>query len=134
MRDDSKPFLGVGWAFPVGAGADGVVRMAEYEESVRQAIWIVLGTAKGERAMRPDFGCGIYDLVFEPNSPSTAGRVAQEVRDALLMFEPRIDVLDVQTQSAGGGEVLLISIDYQVRATNNAFNLVYPFYLERSAG
>jgi len=128
----SKPFLGVGWAFPVAAD-DGEIELAEYEESVRQAIWIVLGTAKGERVMRPDFGCGIYDLVFEVNSVSTAGRVAQEVQDALLYFEPRIDVLDVQVQAEGdSGEVLLISIQYQVRATNNIFNLVYPFYLERS--
>lgn len=130
----SKTFLGVGWAYPVNATGDGSIQLAEYEESVRQAIWIILGTAKGERVMRPDFGCGIYDLVFETNSPSTYGRVAQAVRDALLMFEPRIDVLDVQTQTGGNGEVLLISIDYQVRATDNAFNLVYPFYLERNAG
>ena len=128
----SKPFLGVGWAFPVDANDDGEIKLAEYEENVRQAIWIVLGTAKGERVMRPDFGCSIYDLVFEINSASTAGRVAQEVQDALLYFEPRIDVLDVQVQAGGNGEVLLISIEYQVRATNNVFNLVYPFYLERS--
>ena len=83
--------------------------------------------------MRPDFGCGIYDLVFDINSASTAGRVAQSVRAALLEFEPRIDVLDIQVQPQNSGEVLLISIDYEVRATNNVFNLVYPFYLERSA-
>lgn len=128
----SKPFLGVGWAFPVVLNDDGEIQLAEYEENVRQSIWLVLGTAKGERVMRPDFGCGIYDLVFEVNSPSTAGRVAQEVQDALLYFEPRIDLLDVQVDAAGAGEVLLISIEYQVRATNNVFNLVYPFYLERN--
>jgi phage baseplate assembly protein W len=128
----SKPFLGVGWGFPIDASVDGAIQLGEYEESVRQAIWIVLGTAKGERVMRPDFGCGIYDLVFEVNSASTAGRVAQEVQNALLYFEPRIDVLDVQVHAGGRGEVLLISIEYQVRATNNVFNLVYPFYLERS--
>jgi phage baseplate assembly protein W len=132
-----KTFLGVGWGFPVAVHATGEetgrIRLAAYEESVRQAIWIILGTSKGERAMHPDFGCGIYDLVFEVNSASTAGRVAQSVRDALLEFEPRIDVRDVQVLSQNGGEVLLISIDYEVRATNNVFNLVYPFYLERSA-
>lgn len=135
----SKPFLGVGWPFPLvdssgqpRLNADGSLKLSEYEESVRESIWIVLGTARGERAQRPAFGCGIYDLVFEINSASTAGRVAQEVRDALLYFEPRIDVLDVQVQSEGNGEVMIISIDYQVRATNNVFNLVYPFYLERS--
>jgi phage baseplate assembly protein W len=127
----SKPFLGVGWAFPVKKD-DGAIELAAYEESVRQAIWIVLGTAKGERVMRPDFGCGIYDLVFEINSAATAGRVSQEIHDALLYFEPRIDVLNVEVDAEGSKGVLLISIDYQVRATNNVFNLVYPFYLERS--
>jgi len=129
----SKSFLGVGWGFPVQLDDQGFVKLAEYEESVRQSIWIILGTAKGERVMRPDFGCGIYELVFEINSPSTAGKVAQAVRQALLLFEPRIDVLDIAVHAADGGEVLLIEIDYQVRATNNAFNLVYPFYLERSS-
>jgi hypothetical protein len=128
----AKPFLGIGWGFPLAADSRGFFNKAEYEDSVRQSIWIILGTAKGERVMRPDFGCGIHDLVFEVNSPSTAGKVAQAIRHALLLFEPRIDVLDIQVQATDGGEVLLISIDYQVRATNNVFNLVYPFYLERS--
>jgi uncharacterized protein len=135
----SKPFLGVGWSFPLevvqqdeGEAKAGELRSAEYEESVRQSIWLILGTAKGDRVMRPDFGCGIYDFVFETNSALTAGRIEEEVRDALLFFEPRIDVLEVQVQPDGNGEILLISIDYQVRATDNMFNLVYPFYLERS--
>jgi uncharacterized protein len=130
-----KTFLGVGVGFPVTA-PDGAIAQAKYEESVRQSIWIILGTAKGERVMRPDFGCGIYDLVFEVNSPSTAGKVSQAVREALLLFEPRIDVLDVQVTSVSDreGSKLLISVDYEVRATNNVFNLVYPFYLEMSAG
>ena len=130
----SKPFFGVGWSFPIEVDeGTSVIKQAKYEESIRQSIWIILGTAKGERMMRPDFGCGIYDLVFEVNSTATAGRVAQEVRQALLFFEPRIDLLDVQVGSEQGGEVMMISIDYQVRATNNVFNLVYPYYLERSA-
>ncbi len=131
----TKPFLGVGWSFPlevVKKEGRGELRSAEYEESVRQLIKLILGTAKGERVMRPDFGCGIYDLVFETGSASTAGRIEEEVRDALLFFEPRIDVLEVRVQPDAGGEVLVISIDYQVRATDNMFNLVYPFYLERS--
>ena len=133
MASIAKPFLGVGWHFPVAVNAAGKIALAEEEKSVFEAIWTILGTAKGERAMRPDFGCGIYDLVFEMNSASTAGRVAQQVRDALLSFEPRIDVRDIQVRPQNGGEVLLISIDYEIRATNNAFNLVYPFYLERTA-
>jgi Bacteriophage baseplate protein W len=137
----SKPFLGVGWSFPLEVvrpgehdnAKAGELRIAEYEESVRQSIWLILGTSKGERVMRPDFGCGIYDLVFETNSASSAGRIEEEVRNALLFFEPRIDVLEVRVENDGRGEVLMISIDYQIRATDNMFNLVYPFYLERNS-
>ncbi|MDF0676190.1 MAG: GPW/gp25 family protein [Nitrospira sp.] len=129
----SRPLLGIGIGYPVSVDEQGSFTLAAYEESVRQSVWIILGTAKGERVMRPDFGCGIYDLVFDINSAATAGSAAQAVRDALLVFEPRIDVVEVHVAPDDGGEVLLISVDYQVRATNNAFNLVYPFYLERSA-
>lgn len=125
-------FLGVGWKFPLGVDGQGRIETAAYEESVREAIGIILRTAPGERAMRPDFGCGIHDLVFEVNSASTATRVAAQVRQALLRWEPRIDVLDVQVTSGEDDAKLFIGIEYKVRATNNAFNLVYPFYLEGS--
>ena len=128
-----KIFLGKGWQFPVDVDAGGALAVAEYEESVRQSIWVVLGTAKGERVMRPDFGCGIYEMVFGVNSSTAASEAAEEVRDALVEFEPRIDVLGVEVSPGGDGEVLYVSIDYQVRATNTVFNLVYPFYLEGSA-
>jgi hypothetical protein len=129
----AKEFLGVGLSFPVAFEQSGAIATAQYEESVRQSIWIILGTAKGERVMRPDFGCGIYDLVFGVKSASTSGKIAQEVRAALLAHEPRIDVLDVQIDAQQDGPTLFIHIEYQIRATNNVFNLVYPFYLERSA-
>jgi hypothetical protein len=128
----AKEFLGVGLSFPFVLDESGAIATAQYEESVRQAIWIILGTSKGERVMRPDFGCSIYDLVFEVKSASTSGRIAQEVRNALLAQEPRIDVLDVQVDPNEDGATLFIHIEYRVRATNNVFNLVYPFYLERS--
>jgi phage baseplate assembly protein W len=130
-----KSFLGTGWGFPLGVYAtSGKINVAAYEESVRQSIWIILGTAKGERVMRPDFGCGIYELLFENVTPATIGRIVKAVREDLLMFETRIDVLEVQVRPENDGEILMISVDYEVRATNNVFNLVYPFYLERSAG
>lgn len=141
----SKLFLGRGVGFPVSLNGAGKLQTAEYEESVRQSILIVLGTAKGERLMRPDFGCGIYEMVFEINSASVAGKISQAVQEAILKFEPRVDVMDVKVTSgfltndrdfeaAQNGSVLMIEIKYQVRASNNVFNLVYPFYLERSAG
>ena len=126
-------FLGVGWNFPVRVDEQGRIELARYEESIRQAIWIILGTAAGERVMRPDFGCGIHDLVFSVNSSGTAAQLGVEVRDALLHWEPRIDVIDVNVNSGSEVGELLININYQVRATNNAFNLVYPFYLERTS-
>jgi phage baseplate assembly protein W len=131
----SKPFLGIGTGFPLtlDAKTHGVIR-AEYEESVRQAILIILGTAKGERVMRPDFGCGIHDLVFATMSASTIGRIDREVHEALLRHEPRIDVLGINVTPDATGGVLLIDIEYEVRATNTAFNLVYPFYLQQGAG
>jgi phage baseplate assembly protein W len=127
----TRSFLGVGWGFPVAAAPSGSLAVAAYEESVRQSIWIVLGTAKGERAMRPAFGCGIHDLVFERNTASTAAKVTQSVRDALLLFEPRIELQDVAVESRDSGRVMEISVEYKVRSTNNTFNLVFPFYLER---
>jgi phage baseplate assembly protein W len=126
----ARPFLGIGWAFPVAPDAHGEVARSADEQSVQESIGLILGTAKGERVMRPDFGCGIHDLVFERNTAATAGRVTQAVRDALLFFEPRIAVQDIQVE-AGGGEVMHISIDYVIRATNTAANFVFPFYLER---
>jgi uncharacterized protein len=130
----SKPFLGVGTGFPLTLEpTTHAVARAEYEESVRQSMLIILGTAKGERLMRPDFGCGIHHLVFENLSAATIGRVDREVHEALLRLEPRIDVTGVEV-TAGANNVLLIDIDYEVRATNTAFNLVYPFYLQQGAG
>ena len=126
----TSEFLGVGWNFPIALDSGQIAR-ARYEESVRQAIWMILGTSRGERIMRPDFGCGIHDLVFAINSVSTAGDVASEVRRALLEWEPRIEVLNVSAApDAAQPNLLLIEIDYQVLTTNSRFNLVYPFYLE----
>lgn len=131
----ASEFLGVGWSFPVVLDEAGSIQLARYEESIRQAIGIILGTAPGERVMRPDFGCGIHDLVFAVNSAGTAGRVASLVREALLRWEPRVDVLNVEAVAdPSQPNLLMIKIDYQVRTTNSRFNLVYPFYLERSAG
>ncbi|MDE5105868.1 MAG: GPW/gp25 family protein [Trichodesmium sp. St17_bin3_1_1] len=90
-------FLGVGWTSPVRLDENGQIQLAKYEEAVRQSIFMILGTAKGERVMRPDFGCGIHDKVFAPNSSGTLGQIISDVRDALIEWEPRIDILDVDT-------------------------------------
>ena len=126
----SAGFLGIGWKFPISLD-NGRVDMAAYEESIRESIWIILATARGERKMRPDFGCGIHDLIFAVHGGETSGRVASEVRQALILWEPRIDLLDVSVRADEAEPTrLLIQIEYRVRATNNRFNLVYPFYVE----
>lgn len=129
----SKDFLGRGWTFPVAADAAGRVLMSEYEEDVRESIHIILMTAKGERAMRPDFGSGLYDFVFASMSATVMGSIQAAVKDALVQWEPRAQVLSVNV-AAEQGEVgkLNIDIEYRVRATNNRFNLVFPFYLRES--
>jgi phage baseplate assembly protein W len=126
-------FLGLGWNFPISVDDDsGQVELApDGEEGIRQSIWMILGTSPGERVMRPDFGCGIHDMVFGVNNAATASAVAGAVREALAVWEPRIDVLDVYAlPDRSRPNLLLIEINYQVRSTNSRFNLVYPFYLE----
>jgi uncharacterized protein len=125
-------FLGLGWNFPVGLDGGGQIALtSDGEQSVRQSIWTILATSPGERVMRPDFGCGIHDLVFGVNNAATATAVTRAVREALATWEPRIDVLDVYASpDPTRPSVLVIEINYQVRSTNSRFNLVYPFYLE----
>ena len=125
-----RAFLGRGWAFPVRAGADRDVSQVEYDEDVRQAVRLVLGTDLGERVMRPDFGAGLRALVFEPLTATTRALVRHRVEEALVRWEPRIDVLDVRVALQPGREsAVLVEVDYRVRATNTFYNLVYPFYL-----
>jgi phage baseplate assembly protein W len=127
-------FLGTGWHFPVQLDANGRIQLAHHEQSVEQSIWMILGTSPGERVMSPEFGCGLHDLVFAVNNARTAGEVVTAVTEALTIWEPRIDVLDVIAYpDADQPNVLLIEINYAVRTTNSRFNLVYPFYLEESS-
>ena len=128
----AKEFLGIGWKFPVGVDSiTGKIVMSEYEEDIRESIWIILATAKGERVMQPDFGCGIHNFVFATMSMATMGLIESSVREALIRYEPRIDLNEVKVlliQDNLGK--LEIEISYLVRTTNNEFNLVYPFYLQ----
>ena len=128
--DEQKDFLGRGWAMPVDIDPfTGVVATAEYEEDIRQSIRIILETAPGERLMRPNFGCGIHELVFEAIDTTALQRIRSEVEEALRRYEARIEVLGVATDEDANlvGE-LLVEIEYRVRRTNQIGNLVFPFY------
>lgn len=126
-----RDFLGRGLAFPVRTDEHGRVEFADGVTDIEQSIRIILGTAKGERVMRPEFGCGIHEYVFETVDATTLTLVRTSVEDALREWEPRIDVQDVSvsTDELEDGK-LLVRIDYRVPRTNNEYNLVYPFYLE----
>jgi uncharacterized protein len=125
-------FRGRGWAFPVGLDADGAIRMtADGDLAIRDSIWMILSTSPGERVMRPDFGCGIADHVFDVNDVGTASAICRTVKNALAEWEPRIDVLDVRAAPDPDEENRLsVEITYRVRSSNSRLNLVYPFYLE----
>lgn len=122
--------LGTGLAFPLGLDERGAVKLAHDEDDVEQAIGIVLGTALGERPMRPEFGCAVHDLVFAAIDALTLGQVENAVRVALDRWEPRVDVeavtFDMDRVENG---LLGVRIQYRVRPTNTIRNLVYPFYL-----
>lgn len=127
--------LGQGWRFPVRVNARGGLDWSRGEASVEEAVWLVLATPRRSRVMLPTFGCGISDYVFAPDNAATRAAVEDEVREALVRWEPRIDVLRVTaTAHADAPHTLLVEVDYRIRANNAAHNLVYPFYLRESAG
>ncbi len=133
--DAALDFLGQGAGFPLAPDGRGRLPLAPGEASVEQSIWLILSTAKGERVMLPDFGCGIHDLVFLPNSELARGEVVSTVQDALVRWEPRIDVLGVDAESPDGQPtLLLIRVDYRIRSVNTVHNLVFPFYLTEGRG
>jgi len=132
----SKDFLGRGWKFPVGVNpASGQIAMSEHEQDIKEAIRIILETAPGERLMRPDFGCGIHDLVFSTISRASIGLFESRLREAIIKWEPRVEILrvDISTKDADNGK-LEIQLACRVRDTNTEFNLVFPFYLTEGAG
>jgi len=132
--EQKKAFLGIGWSFPPCFEADGRISTVAFEEDIDQAIKIILGTDRGERVMRPDFGAGLNSFVFEPVSQTTMHLVRTRVEGALIDWEPRIDVESVKvTTDAVDRNLLLIEVTYRVRATNSVRNLVYPFYLQEGA-
>ncbi|MDR1626330.1 MAG: GPW/gp25 family protein [Spirochaetia bacterium] len=127
-----RNILGKGWAFPVGPDVSGAIGMSAYERSVEESIRVILGTTRGERLMRPDFGCGINEMVFAPNSHRTVSLAEHYVREALERWEPRVIVREVRGEAdAGDPAVVNIRIGYEIRSVNTFFNMVYPFYLER---
>lgn len=130
MTTNTREFLGVGWKFPLQVTAKGKIAQARYEQRIEESIYLILSTAKGERLMLPNFGAGIHEIVFAPNNTVTRSVVVQNARQALVTYESRIDVLNVDAVTAPEQpNLLLIRINYRIRANNALGNLVYPFYI-----
>lgn len=123
-------FIGRGFRFPMGVDHRGGIAMTSTPEDLDCSLRVILATAPSERVMRPEFGCKIWDLVFEPVNANTLGLMAQAVREAVAQWEPRVDVetVDVQPDSDDSA-VVRIAVSYRVRSTNDRRNLVYPFYV-----
>ena len=131
MAND-REFLGRGIRFPVSVNLNGGVSSSALEENVRQSIFIILGTAPGERINRPQFGCQIHDLMFAPNNDLTSARAEVYCEEAIYKFEPRVEkVKCVANANADEPNRLDIRIEYVIAGKNDKRNLVYPFYLKQ---
>ena len=131
MAND-RDFLGKGWRFPVAINLTGGVSSSAFEENIRESIFVIIGTAPGERIKRPEFGCQIHELMFAPNNATTAALAAHYCEEALLKWEPRVQNLVVDAVPAADQPNRLdIRISYQVIYTNEQRNMVYPFYLRQ---
>ncbi|HLS64417.1 MAG TPA: GPW/gp25 family protein [Ruania sp.] len=129
-RSGPAEFVGRGFSWPVRVDHTGSIRLTQGVADLDDAIRLVLMTAPGERLMRPQFGCRVWDLLFEPVNANLLGLIAEAVRDALAQWEPRIEVEDVRpVQDDDDAALVQITITYRVKATNDRRNLVYPFYV-----
>lgn len=125
-----RDIVGRGWNFPVKVSPQGGLSLTNEHSEVVQAIKIILMTAPGQRVMRPTFGCRLHELVFAPNNVETATLAQQYVEQALKMWEPRINVMDVRVgPDPDHPHMLVVSLEYQIKATKDRRSLVYPFYL-----
>lgn len=124
----AQEFIGRGWGFPVRTDATGGIALVSGEEELGESIRLILGTAFGDRPMRPEFGCAIHDIVFSPADASTAGLIAYEVGASLVRWEPRIEVRDVEVTIDPDAGVAYVDVEYTTTNTNDPRNLVFPFY------
>ena len=131
MAND-RDFLGKGLRFPVSVNLNGGVSSSVLEENVRQSIFIILGTAPGERIYRPDFGCRIHDLMFEPNNAITAAAAEVYCEEAIYKYEPRIEHVECRARpNPDEPNRLDVRLEYVIAGKNEKRNLVYPFYLKQ---
>ncbi|HEY8928980.1 MAG TPA: GPW/gp25 family protein [Mucilaginibacter sp.] len=129
INDD---FLGKGWSFPPTFNiTTKSVEVTEKQLDIQRSLEILLTTTVGERVMEPKYGCNMTDLLFEPLNTNMKTTMIDRIQTAILYFEPRIDAKNITLDTADELEgVILIQIEYAVRATNSRFNFVYPYYID----
>ncbi len=129
-RSFNRPFLGRGIAFPLHVNAQGEIALASGEGDIEQAIHIILGTAPGERVMRPEFGCRAHELLFAPRDATTEGLMVYYVQQALGRWEPRIELDTVRVVNGNEPDgALLVEIEYRIKSTHDTRSIVYPFFI-----
>ena len=127
---DASEFVGKGIMFPMAVDGRGSIALAGDADGVESGLRMILGTAPGERLMRPEFGCRIWDMLFDPVNAASLGRMADAVRQAVLQWEPRIELEDVVvTPDPEDASRVVINVLYRIKVTNDRRNLVYPFYV-----
>ena len=128
---EKRAFLGTGFHFPLEIDeTTGRFRMSSEEENIKESIRLILMTGKGERVMRPEFGCGLKQLIYESMDYGTMVQMEQEIKSALERWEPRIEGIEVSVTPGEEKNALMIRIAFRVRATNNPYNYVFPFFLQ----
>lgn len=131
--DPSRSFLGTGWSFPPAFRNGGVVMTAD-EEDIQASLHILFRTTPGERPFQPKYGLDMHQILFEPMSTTLRTFLTDRVNTAILIHEPRIRLIDLTIDSPDPNDGSLhIHLEYEVRATNTRFNLVFPFYQHDSS-
>jgi phage baseplate assembly protein W len=127
---NQRPYLGRGLSFPLYVNSQGGIALASGDADIEQAIHIILGTAPGERVMRPEFGCRAHELIFAPRDATTEGLMIYYVQQALGRWEPRIELSQVRVVNSDQPDgALLVEIEYRIKSTHDIRSIVYPFFI-----
>jgi phage baseplate assembly protein W len=128
-------FLGRGWKFPIQVDeTTGRIMTSEFEEDIAESIRIIIGTTKGERVMRPNFGSGIQKFLFGLTDSTTISLLKSEVKESIIEWEARVGDIEVEAElDRSQSGKLLVTVTYRVRSTNNMHNLVFPFYINEGS-
>lgn len=132
-QQDKDKIIGCGWSFPPSFNRETLeVEMSKGQQDIEESIRIISTTQLGSRLMRPDFGIGLHDRLFKGISTSEQTLIKEMIQTALLYYEPRIDVEDIQIVFAQYEGKLDIKVTYAIRDSNSRYNFVFPLYIDQN--